>query len=138
MELGKGANMPIDAAEILVTVSATASVDIAALLLLTAAGKVRTGDDFVFYNRPTAPGVVTRPPDAIRIAPGAVPAEIDKIVITTGLDGTGPANWGRADPLRIPVNATSRRVADPFSEVLAGIAEKCVPRHRAPSAKIPV
>ncbi|RBO89598.1 TerD family protein [Nocardia puris] len=100
MELVKGANAPIAAGEVLVAVDATTPVDIAALLL-TGAGKVRSDSDFVFYNQPVAPGVEVRPPDAIRVVPGEVPADIEKIVVTASLDGSGPANWGQAGPLRI-------------------------------------
>ncbi|MEV2220313.1 TerD family protein [Nocardia vinacea] len=101
MELAKGANAPISAGEVRVAVAA-AAVDVAALLL-TPAGKVRSDSDFVFYNQPTAPGVEVHPPDAIRIVPGAVPGDIDKIVVTASLDGSGPADWGQAGPLRISV-----------------------------------
>lgn len=100
MELVKGANAPIAAGEVLVAVDAATPVDIAALLL-TGAGKVRSDSDFVFYNQPMAPGVEVRPPDAIRVVPGAVPSDIEKIVVTASLDGSGPANWGQAGPLRI-------------------------------------
>ncbi|WP_054811936.1 TerD family protein [Nocardia arizonensis] len=100
MELVKGANAPITAREVRVAVAAATPVDIAALLL-TVAGKVRSDSDFVFYNQPVAPGVEVRPPDAIGIVPEAVPADIDKIVVTASLDGSGPADWGQAGPLRI-------------------------------------
>lgn len=102
MELVKGANAPVTAGEVRVAVAAGAAVDVAALLL-TPAGKVRSDNDFVFYNQPTAPGVDVHPPDAIRIVPGAVPGDIDKIVVTASLDGSGPADWGQAGPLRISV-----------------------------------
>ncbi|MDO3649781.1 TerD family protein [Nocardia mangyaensis] len=102
MELVKGANAPISAGEVRISVTAATTVDIAALLL-TASGKVRSDSDFVFYNQPIAPGVEVLGPEAIRVVPGEVPAEIDKIVLTASLDGTGPVNWGQAGPLRITV-----------------------------------
>lgn len=102
MELTKGANTPIPASEVRVTVTAATPVDIAALLL-TAAGKVRSDSDFVFYNQPVAPGVEVVTPDAIRVVFGSVPPDIEKIVLTTSLDGTGPADWGQAGPIRIAV-----------------------------------
>ncbi|MEV0707966.1 TerD family protein [Nocardia aurea] len=106
MELVKGANAPIAASEVLVAVVAAAPIDVAALLL-TPAGKVRSDADFVFYNQPTAPGVTVQPPDAVRVAPGSVPGEIDKIVVTASLDGSGPADWGQAGPLRVTVTDTA-------------------------------
>ncbi|APE37280.1 hypothetical protein BOX37_28860 [Nocardia mangyaensis] len=106
MELVKGANAPISASEVRISVAAATTVDIAALLL-TASGKVRSDSDFVFYNQPVAPGVEVLGTEAIRVVPGVVPAEIDKIVLTASLDGTGPANWGQAGPLRITITDTS-------------------------------
>ncbi|MFF2084884.1 TerD family protein [Nocardia sp. NPDC058176] len=106
MELTKGANAPISASEVRIAVAAATTVDIAALLL-TASGKVRSDSDFVFYNQPIAPGVEVLGPEAISVIPGAVPAEIDKIVLTASLDGTGPADWGQAGPLRITVTDAS-------------------------------
>ncbi|WP_327143335.1 TerD family protein [Nocardia sp. NBC_01327] len=100
MELTKGANAPIDTDEVVVEVTASAPVDVAALLL-TAAGKVRSDNDFIFYNQPNGPGVTAQPPNTIRIATGQVPAEIDKVVVTASLDGSGPANWGTAGRLSV-------------------------------------
>ncbi|MFB8001698.1 TerD family protein [Nocardia sp. NPDC056000] len=102
MELTKGANAPINADEVVVEVSAATAVDVAALLL-TATGKVRSDSDFIFYNQPVGPGVTAQPPNRIRIATRQVPAEIDRIVVTASLDGSGPPNWGRAGRLTITV-----------------------------------
>ncbi|MET7772687.1 TerD family protein [Nocardia sp. NPDC005366] len=112
MELVKGANAPITVGEVRVAVAAATPVDVAALLL-TSDGKVRSDADFVFYNQPTAPGVTAQAPDAIRVVPGAVPGDIDKVVVTASLDGSGPADWGQAGSLRISVtdDATGAIVA---------------------------
>ncbi|MFD3743680.1 TerD family protein [Nocardia sp. NPDC058633] len=106
MELTKGANTSIPANEVRVTVIAATSVDIAALLLTTT-GKVRSDSDFVFYNQPVAPGVEVVTPEAIRVVFDDVPRDIDKIVLTASLDGTGPPDWGQAGPPRITVTDTS-------------------------------
>lgn len=108
MELVKGANAPIGTDEVIVEVIAATQVDVAALLL-TAAGKVRSDSDFIFYNQPVGPGVTAQPPNRIRIATRQVPAEIDKIVVTASLDGSGPPNWGRAGRLTITVADPNRR-----------------------------
>ncbi|MFI6870649.1 TerD family protein [Nocardia sp. NPDC050406] len=100
MELAKGANAPISASEVLVEVASSAPVDVAALLLTTA-GKVRSDSDFVFYNQPMGPGVTAQPPNRVRIATRDVPPDIDKVVVTASLDGTGPRTWGQAGPLRV-------------------------------------
>ncbi|MEU4599661.1 TerD family protein [Nocardia sp. NPDC023988] len=106
MELSKGANAPVPSSEVRVTVSAVAGADLAALLL-TAAGKVRSDSDFVFYNQPVAPGVEVVSAETVRVSFGAVPADIDRIAFTASLDGTGPADWGRAGPPRITVTDES-------------------------------
>lgn len=108
MELAKGANAPINTDEVVVEVLASAQVDVAALLL-TVAGKVRSDNDFIFYNQPRGPGVTAQPPNRIRIATREVPADIDKIVVTASLDGSGPPNWGRAGQLQLALVDPQRR-----------------------------
>ncbi|UFS94955.1 TerD family protein [Nocardia huaxiensis] len=101
MELVKGANAPLAATDVLVEISAGVTVDVAALLL-TADGKVRSDNDFVFYNQPHGPGVTAQPPNRIRVVPAQVPADIEKIAVTASLDGPG-ANWGQAGTPRVAV-----------------------------------
>ncbi|MFE6861540.1 VWA domain-containing protein [Nocardia sp. NPDC057668] len=76
-QLLKGQNIPLNATELLVSVQSSAPVDVSALLV-TPAGKVRSDDDFVFYNQPHAPGVELSA-GALRISPARVPAGIDQI-----------------------------------------------------------
>ncbi|WP_214407045.1 TerD family protein [Pseudonocardia lacus] len=99
--LAKGANAPLPAGPVAVRVRAAAPVDISALLL-TAAGSVRSDDDFVFYNQPSAPGVRYRE-DGVDVDPGAVEAEIEKVTVTASLDGRGPATFGALGGLRMDV-----------------------------------
>lgn len=100
--LSKGSNAPLGVPQVTVEVSSSTLVDLAALLV-TAAGKVRNDDDFIFYNQPNGPGVRLRPPSTLDIDFGGVPAEIDKIVLTASLDGSGPPNFGAAGPISIAV-----------------------------------
>ncbi|WP_344313530.1 TerD family protein [Fodinicola feengrottensis] len=88
MELTKGANTALPGAAVVITATASAALDIAALLV-TATGKVRSDADFVFFNQPSAPGVTLQPPSTLRLDLGAVPAQIEKVVITATVDGTG-------------------------------------------------
>jgi stress response protein SCP2 len=86
-----GSNVPLSAQRVTVEVAAPVRLDVSGLLL-TSDGKVRSDDDFVFYNQPQGPGVSHRSgggsgPDAITVDTGAVPAEIDKIVVTASIDG---------------------------------------------------
>jgi stress response protein SCP2 len=100
--LAKGANAPIPGPQATVKVSSGTVVDLAALLV-TASGKVRSDDDFVFYNQPNGPGVQLQPPSTLQLNLPAVPAEIDKIVLTASLDGSGPATFGSAGQLSVSV-----------------------------------
>jgi stress response protein SCP2 len=93
-----GSNIPLTASRVTVDVSAPARLDVSALLL-TADGKVRSDDDFIFYNQPAGPGVSHRSgggtaPDAITVDTAAVPPGIEKIVITASPDAAGQTFQG--------------------------------------------
>jgi len=88
-----GSNLPLSVPRVTVAVSAPVPLDVSGLLL-TANGKVRSDDDFVFYNQPRGDGVSHEPgggtaPAAITVDTAAVPAEIDKIVVTVSPDAEG-------------------------------------------------
>ncbi|MEV4925753.1 TerD family protein [Streptomyces roseoverticillatus] len=88
-----GSNIPLSVARVTVDVTAPVRLDVSGLLL-TADGKVRSDDDFVFYNQPSGPGVAHRAgaggsPDVITVDTAAVPAAIDKIVVTASPDAQG-------------------------------------------------
>ncbi|WP_274919285.1 TerD family protein [Streptomyces sp. WZ-12] len=86
-----GSNLPLSAARVAVTVTAPVRLDVSGLLL-TAGGTVRSDDDFVFYNQPTAPGVSHRAAadgDTITVDTAAVPPDVDKVVVTASLDAPG-------------------------------------------------
>ncbi|WP_367326321.1 TerD family protein [Streptomyces sp. HUAS ZL42] len=105
-----GSNIPLPAARVTVDVSAPVRLDVSGLLL-TADGKVRSDDDFIFYNQPSGPGVTYRSgggtaPDAITVDTTAVPPGIEKIVITASPDAAGQTFQG------IEPTATVRNAAD--------------------------
>ncbi|MEV6262460.1 TerD family protein [Streptomyces sp. NPDC051784] len=88
-----GSNIPLSAARVAVDVAAPVRLDVSGLLL-TADGKVRSDDDFIFYNQPSGPGVTYRggggaAPDAIVVDTAAVPPGIEKIVVTASPDEAG-------------------------------------------------
>ncbi|WP_030573992.1 TerD family protein [Streptomyces aureocirculatus] len=90
-----GSNIPLPAPRVAVDVSAPVRLDVSGLLL-TADGKVRSDDDFIFYNQPTGPGVTHRSgggtaPDAITVDTTAVPPGIEKIVVTASPDAAAAA-----------------------------------------------
>ncbi|WP_190124850.1 TerD family protein [Streptomyces inusitatus] len=93
-----GSNIPLSVARVAVDVAAPVRLDVSGLLL-TADGKVRSDDDFIFYNQPTGPGVTHRSgggsaPDAIVVDTSAVPAGIEKIVVTASPDAAGQTFQG--------------------------------------------
>ncbi|MFF5855394.1 TerD family protein [Streptomyces sp. NPDC012751] len=93
-----GSNIPLPAARVTVDVSAPVRLDVSGLLL-TGDGKVRSDDDFIFYNQPSGPGVTYRSgggaaPDAVTVDTAAVPPEIEKIVVTASPDAAGQTFQG--------------------------------------------
>ncbi|WP_046417083.1 TerD family protein [Streptomyces malaysiense] len=93
-----GSNVPLPAARITVDVTAPVRLDVSGLLL-TGDGKVRSDDDFIFYNQPSGPGVAYRSgggaaPDAISVDTAAVPPDIERIVVTASPDAAGQTFQG--------------------------------------------
>jgi len=87
-----GSNIPLSAPRVAVEVAAPVKLDVSGLLI-AANGKVRSDDDFVFYNQPSGPGV-TYQPDSIIVDTVAVPADIEKVVITASPDAAGQSFAG--------------------------------------------
>ncbi|MEZ7005737.1 TerD family protein [Streptomyces sp. AD55] len=93
-----GSNIPLSVARVAVDVTAPVRLDVSGLLL-TADGKVRSDDDFIFYNQPSGPGVTYRSgggtaPDAVTVDTAAVPPAIEKIVVTASPDAAGQSFQG--------------------------------------------
>ncbi|QNP76004.1 TerD family protein [Streptomyces roseirectus] len=93
-----GSNIPLPVAKVTVDVSAPVRLDVSGLLL-TADGKVRSDDDFIFYNQPSGPGVSYRSgggsaPDAITVDTAVIPPGIEKIVVTASPDAAGQTFQG--------------------------------------------
>ncbi|MER6687960.1 TerD family protein [Streptomyces minutiscleroticus] len=93
-----GSNIPLPVPRVTVDVTAPVRLDVSGLLL-TADGKVRSDDDFIFYNQPSGPGVTYRSgggaaPDAITVDTAAVPPGIEKIVVTASPDAAGQTFQG--------------------------------------------
>lgn len=100
--LSKGANAPLPGMSVRVEVTSSTPLDIAALLV-TSNGKVRSDDDFIFYNQPAGPGVRLVPPSRLDCELADVPPDIDKIVLTGSLDGSGPATFSGVRGLTVTV-----------------------------------
>ncbi|MFD8306608.1 TerD family protein [Streptomyces sp. NPDC059690] len=93
-----GSNIPLTVSRVAVDVAAPVRLDVSGLLL-TGDGKVRSDDDFIFYNQPAGPGVTYRSgggtaPDAITVDTAAVPPGIEKIVVTASPDAAGQTFQG--------------------------------------------
>ncbi|MEU5535020.1 TerD family protein [Streptomyces sp. NPDC020362] len=93
-----GSNIPLPVTRVTVDVAAPVRLDVSGLLL-TADGKVRSDDDFIFYNQPAGPGVTYTSgggaaPDAITVDTGSVPPDIEKIVVTASPDAAGQTFQG--------------------------------------------
>ena len=95
--IAKGANtsLPGGVGRVLVALGWSGGVDLdASALLLTASGKVRNDEDFVFYNQPrSVDGAVvhqgkqgTR--DSLQIDLAALPAEIETVAVAASTDGS--------------------------------------------------
>ncbi len=113
-----GSNIPLSAARVAVDVAAPVRLDVSGLLL-TADGKVRSDDDFIFYNQPTGPGVTYRSgggtaPDAIVVDTTAVPPGIEKIVVTASPDAAGQTFQG-IEPTATVRNADDGSVLATFT-----------------------
>ncbi|WP_171167947.1 TerD family protein [Streptomyces sp. I05A-00742] len=110
-----GSNIPLSVTRVTVDVAAPARLDVSGLLL-TADGKVRSDDDFVFYNQPAGPGVTHRAgtagtPDSITVDTTAVPAGIEKIVVTASLDAPGTTFAGTEPTATVRDTATGAPLA---------------------------
>ncbi|MCL7423942.1 TerD family protein [Streptomyces sp. YS415] len=113
-----GSNIPLPVARVTVDVAAPVRLDVSGLLL-TADGKVRSDDDFIFYNQPAGPGVTYRSgggtaPDAITVDTSAVPPGIEKIVVTASPDAAGQTFQG-IEPTATIRNADDNSVLASFT-----------------------
>lgn len=96
--MAKGANISLTATRVRAVLAWSGAADAdASALLLTAAGRVRSDADFVFYNQPTgANGAVAHRgkqqvaggvEDTLAVELGALPPDIDRVVIGASVDG---------------------------------------------------
>jgi stress response protein SCP2 len=113
-----GSNIPLPVSRVAVDVAAPVRLDVSGLLL-TGDGKVRSDDDFIFYNQPNGPGVTYRSgggtsADAITVDTAAVPPGIEKIVVTASPDAAGQTFQG-IEPTATIRNADDGSVLGTFT-----------------------
>ncbi|WP_330231528.1 AIM24 family protein [Nocardia sp. NBC_00508] len=132
-DLARGENRPAPGDRLTVTVTCSAPVDVSALLL-NAAGRVRSDADFVFFNQPVAPGVTYRhgqgAGDVVDIQTSALPGEVDRVVVTASLDGSGPPTFAAAGSLRATIASSSGTLAFPMTGLSTETAVVCVEIYR--------
>ena len=92
--------------------AAGVDVDCSAILLAAATGKVRSDDDFVFYNQPSgADGAVTHTgknpgADTIRVDVSRLPSDLDRVVVAAS---TGGGGFGQLGTLSVTVSDPTTR-----------------------------
>ncbi|MFD4461183.1 AIM24 family protein [Nocardia sp. NPDC058480] len=135
--LAPGENRPAPGDQLTVTVASSASVDVSALLV-NSAGRVRSDADFVFFNQPTGPGVVYRHgnggPDVVAVQTSALPAEVEKVVVTASLDGRGPATFASVGALTTTIESGSTALTFPISGLTTESGVVCVEIYRRSGA----
>ncbi|MGW4847644.1 AIM24 family protein [Nocardia brasiliensis] len=131
--LARGENRPAPADRMTVTVACAAGVDVSALLL-GKDGRVRSDADFVFFNQPVGPGVTYRHGsgrgDMVDVHTGALPADVDKVVVTASLDGSGPATFAGAGTLLSTIGSDSGALTFPMDGLTTETAVVCVEIYR--------
>ncbi|MGO4614998.1 AIM24 family protein [Nocardia sp. 2YAB30] len=132
-DLARGENRPAPGDRLTVTVMCSAPVDVSALLL-SPEGRVRSDADFVFFNQPVAPGVIYRhgrgTGDVVEIQTSALRADIDRVVVTASLDGSGPATFASVGSLRATIAADAGQLAFPMTGLSTETAVVCVEIYR--------
>lgn len=101
-ELSKGGNVPWSHPNVALQVAGLPAGGSVLAFLVAGTGKVRSDDDFVFFNNPTVPGVAVLDHTA-DIDLGRVPEGIDRIVVAAVQDDADPAPLS-AQQLRVTVD----------------------------------
>ncbi|SFX13777.1 TerD family protein [Streptomyces atratus] len=122
----KGSNVPLDAMAVRAVLRWTPGTGVpdvdASALLLGAGGRVRSDEDFVFYNQPRHPsGLVRRLPkrsvpegltDTIEADLGGLDASVEQVVVAASSDG---AAFAQVHDLRILLYDAASADGDPLA-----------------------
>lgn len=82
-------------------------VDLAAVLLADS-GKVRTDDDFVFFNNPTVLGVALTSDDSISVDLAAIPGDVHRVLLTASTEAQN-TDFGAVQGLSVEVAGSSQQ-----------------------------
>lgn len=121
-QLMKGANAPVTGDVVSMTVVGVnqGAVDLMAFQV-TGERRVRSDEDFVFFNQPQSPEGAVRlvPPDQLEIELPRVPAEIDRITVAVALDESVPGGLGD-----VQLGATITSTAGPIAVRAEGLTSE--------------
>ncbi|MFI9534167.1 AIM24 family protein [Nocardia fusca] len=135
--LAAGENRPAPGDRLTVTVTCSAPVDVSALLL-AANGKVRSDGDFVFFNQPAGPGVTYRhgqgAGDVVDVQTPGLPGDVERVVVTASLDGSGPPTFGSVGSLTATVTGQQGTLTFAVSKLSTETAVVCVEIYRRAGA----
>lgn len=90
------------------TASAVNAVDIAAVML-GSDGKVRSDDDFVFFNNPKAGGVVLVSDNEVAVDLGSVPGDVHRVLVTASTEAQDKS-FGDVPGLSVDVVGPGQRL----------------------------
>lgn len=124
--LGRGENVQIDTRRFGVSVSGPSAGTCDLMVFqVTAAGRVRSDDDFVFFNNPVAPEGAVRltGPDGVDVDLTAVPADIDTLRIAVVLDDAAPGTLADVRGLAVAIGDVAMPATGLTTERAAVLAE---------------
>jgi stress response protein SCP2 len=103
--MSKGSNLPVTAARVRATLGWSSDVEVdASGLLLTSSGRVRSDDDFVFYNQPRSTDGSVRHTggapreDSVEVDLAALPGQIERVVVAASV---GSGTFGQIPGLHL-------------------------------------
>lgn len=109
VDVTKGSRTDLTASRYVVDVGGAGGlVDIAAVLL-GADGRVRTDDDLVFFNNPRQPGVALTEGGAVEIDLDAVPADVQRVLVTGSTEAQG-ARFGDVGDVVVGVRGPGQEI----------------------------
>ncbi|MBJ7291776.1 TerD family protein, partial [Williamsia sp.] len=124
--LRRGENSQLDIHQFTATVAgpAVGSCDLM-VFCVTEAGRVRSDDDFVFFNNPVAPGGAVRlvGTDAVEVDLGAVPADVHTLRIAVVLDGAAQGTLADVRGLSVTIGALAMPATGLSTERAAVLTE---------------
>lgn len=124
--LSRGANAPLDERRFTATVSGPSAGTCDLMVFqVTEAGRVRSDDDFVFFNNPVAPGGAVRlaGTDAVEVDLTAVPTDVHTLRLAVVLDDSAPGTLADVRGLSVTIGVLDLPAEGLTSERAAVLTE---------------